>query len=603
MSKQLQIATDFTLPIEAVTQTFGILAKRGVGKTHTACVMIEEMLEAKLPVAIVDPVGVWWGLRSSKDGKKAGYPIFIFGGEHGDMPLDKSAGKLVADTIVEQRVPVVIDLSLMRKGEQSVFMTDFCEQLYRKNRQALHLVLDEADAFAPQRPLPGQQRMLGAVEDIVRRGRARGLGVTLITQRAAVINKDVLTQIEVLISLRMPSPQDRKAVDDWIRAHGTEEERKVFMESLASLPIGTAWFWSPGWLQVFQKIHVRDRRTFDSSATPKVGEKQIQPRELSAVDIDKLRAEMEKLAAPAKKPGKKTQDKTTSSTAQDKTVYDKQLQEADQRGYEHGVEVGKRLGYEEAAKAFRNKLFALDVAMEQIHDIASRFEPEHVLPCDQDPDEQDGKTHVKRFSDVPAPKTTDLVAPALTDLPPHIRIDKKSRDARRVLDNVANATHSDLKPALQKVIDAIAWWHAAGKESIERARACVVAGYSPRASTFGVYIAELAKLGYVDVSTPGKVALTDAGRAIANMPDAPTPEQLRNMVRDLLKPQQMQVFNVVCGAWPNEIHRHDVANQMGLSPTASTTGVYIAQVAAFGFVETSSPGHVRAADWLFETKA
>lgn len=36
---EIIIGKDFKLPIEAVTQTFSILAKRGVGKTYTAAVM------------------------------------------------------------------------------------------------------------------------------------------------------------------------------------------------------------------------------------------------------------------------------------------------------------------------------------------------------------------------------------------------------------------------------------------------------------------------------------------------------------------------------------------------------------------------------------
>jgi uncharacterized protein len=179
----LHLSKDLSLPVEAVTQTFAILAKRGAGKTYTAAVMVEEMLKAGLQLVVVDPVGVWWGLRSSADGQHEGLPIVIMGGEHGDLPLEVGAGELIADVVVDERLSVVLDLSPFRKGEQTRFMTDVAERLYQKNRQPLHLVLDEADAFAPQRPMKGQERLLGAIEDLVRRGRARGLGVTLVTQR------------------------------------------------------------------------------------------------------------------------------------------------------------------------------------------------------------------------------------------------------------------------------------------------------------------------------------------------------------------------------------------------------------------------------------
>jgi uncharacterized protein len=287
---ELRIATDLALPAEAVTQTFAVLAKRGVGKTYTALVLVEELLKAGLQTVVVDPIGVTWGLRAAADGQRPGLPIVILGGDHGDVPLALEAGEVIADLVVEEGLAIVLDLSRFRKGEQTRFMTDFCERLYHRNRAPLHLVLDEADAFAPQRPLPGQQRLLGAVEDLVRRGRARGVGVTLVSQRAAVLNKDVLTQAEVLIALRTIAPQDRDAIDAWVRVHGTPEQREALMASLPSLPIGTAWFWSPGWLDIFQRVQVRRRETFDSSATPKVGQQLQTPKRLADVDLAQLRA-------------------------------------------------------------------------------------------------------------------------------------------------------------------------------------------------------------------------------------------------------------------------------------------------------------------------
>jgi hypothetical protein len=290
--KSLQIANNLSLPIDAVTQTFAILAIRGAGKTNTAVVMVEELLKNDLQVVVADPVGVWWGLRSSADGKSAGQPIVIFGGEHGDVPLEHTGGKLVAELVVNEGVSVLLDLSDFSKGKQTQFMTDFTEHLYRlkaRNKDPLHIVFDEADEFAPQRPQRGRERLLGAIEDIVRRGRARGIGTTLITQRSAVLNKNVLTQAEVLVALRTLGPQDRKAIDAWVEAHGTPEERKTLMDSLASLDIGEAWVWSPGWLNVFKRVQIRRRETFDSSATPSVMNKIKGPKKFADVNLVDIR--------------------------------------------------------------------------------------------------------------------------------------------------------------------------------------------------------------------------------------------------------------------------------------------------------------------------
>jgi len=73
----LHIADGLDLPLEAVTQTFAILAKRGVGKTYLGLVLAEEMLKVGAQVIIGDPVGVTWGLRSSRNGKADGLPIMV----------------------------------------------------------------------------------------------------------------------------------------------------------------------------------------------------------------------------------------------------------------------------------------------------------------------------------------------------------------------------------------------------------------------------------------------------------------------------------------------------------------------------------------------
>lgn len=53
--KQFEIGPGLRLPVDAVTETFAILGRRGSGKTHTAVVMAEDMLQAGLPIVVIDP--------------------------------------------------------------------------------------------------------------------------------------------------------------------------------------------------------------------------------------------------------------------------------------------------------------------------------------------------------------------------------------------------------------------------------------------------------------------------------------------------------------------------------------------------------------------
>lgn len=293
----ITIAEGMDLPDELVTEVTGILARRSAGKTYTAKKIAEQVIKLRLPVVIIDPLGAFWGLRSSVDGLSDGLPVVIFGGAHGDMGLTPDVGKVIAEVIVDNPGAYIVDLSHFdTKGEEITFMTAFLERLYRYKAQhpsALLLIIDEADTFAPQKPETREIKMLGSMESIVRRGRLRGIGVILITQRAAVLNKNCLTQVELLILLQTTSPQDRKAVLAWIEAKSAEDEQKEVMSTIGGLSVGEAWLWSPAWLKILQRVRILPAETFDSSKTPKPGEAIIEPEKWAKVDLEALGAKVE----------------------------------------------------------------------------------------------------------------------------------------------------------------------------------------------------------------------------------------------------------------------------------------------------------------------
>ncbi len=112
----------------------------------------------------------------------------------------------------------MLDLSeFASSAAQRLFMTASAETLRAVSTEPLHLVLDEADLWAPQRAQAKGQVLLGRIEEIVRRGRVRGFVPWLITQRPAVLHKDVLSQPNILVSIKLTSSQDRDAIRRWIQ--------------------------------------------------------------------------------------------------------------------------------------------------------------------------------------------------------------------------------------------------------------------------------------------------------------------------------------------------------------------------------------------------
>ena len=182
---RIRLAPGAELPLEAVTQTFGVLGRKGSGKTYTAGVLAEGMLAAGAQVVVLDPVGNWWALRLGADGRSPGFGIPVLGGERGDGPLVPSAGAAVADALADTGSSAVLDVSGFRRPARREFVGAFAEQLLlrqKTRRSPMHLMIEEAHLVAPQRAR-GSEAMAATVEDIVRLGRNYGIGVTLISQK------------------------------------------------------------------------------------------------------------------------------------------------------------------------------------------------------------------------------------------------------------------------------------------------------------------------------------------------------------------------------------------------------------------------------------
>lgn len=259
--KNLSIGS-IEIPINAATKTFAILAKRGAGKTYTAGVLAEEFSKQNIPFVVFDPIDVWWGLRLDKTGKDKGLPVVVFGLAHADIPLTRDMGREIAQAVVRENISCVISTFGMPKVAMRHLIAEFSEELLNINNTPRHIFIEEAHEFVPQRVQGAGAKCFSAVEALVVMGRNRGIGVSLINQRAATINKDVLTQLDTLIALRNVGPQDRKALRDWVEFHTAEGDFDKFMDSLPSLPTGEAWIWSPEFMGIFERITIRKRETF-----------------------------------------------------------------------------------------------------------------------------------------------------------------------------------------------------------------------------------------------------------------------------------------------------------------------------------------------------
>jgi len=573
--KSLHISNTFTLPLEAVTETFLDLGQRGAGKTNTAAVIAEELFAHGAPFAVLTPIDVWWGLKSSADGKGPGLPVYIFGGQHADLPLAPTAGRLMADVLIEQRISCVICTQGFSGKERAAFTTDFAERLLDKNREPLHLIVEEADAFIPQRPFPGEERMLGAMDRLIRWGRSpSAIGGTFISQRSAKINKDITTQCSVLVAHRTMAPQDVEAIKEWFKYHPDTEKQKQLLAEIASLPKGMVFLYSPAWLEYFGKCQIRRRHTFDSAATPKLGARLIEPK-TAVVDLklleEKMAATIEKVKADDPKELRKQilalkqeivalKQAAPAPAAKPERVEVPILTDDDRKLLRASLAVFEQaLGATEAVRSHAVNLQGL------VESVTARV---------------DGLT-ARSVKPVNQPAARPLTSPP---------VKATSQSA---------TSNGDLSGPEHRIIDAIAWMESIGIDAPEQTAVAFLAGYTYGGGAFNNPRGSLRTKGLVEYSGD-RLRLTEAGRSLATAPDTPlTTAELHRMILGRLPGPEQRILTVLLQRYPDSISNEDCARESGYEPYGGAYNNPRGRLRKLGLIDYPERGTVRARDILF----
>ena len=518
------------LPADAFDDRIAIVGTAGSGKTYAAKGFVERLLESGARVAIVDPLGVWWGLRASADGSAPGYPVIVFGGKHADVPITSDMGVALGRIIVREALVCVVDLSdLGSNAARRRFMAAFAEALYETNEEPLRLVLDEADLWAPQRPIKGWEGLLGNIEEIVRRGRVRGFIPWLITQRPAVVHKDVLSQADILIAMKLTASQDRDAVGAWIEGQADRQEGKRILGDLPRLQRGEGYLWAPshGLLEriAFPPIH-----TFDRSRTPKRGERIAIPRTLAEVDLTAIVTAL--AAAGGGDPGKPKEDPSGHA----------------------------RLEQELAAA--RARIAALE---ENNRELYSRL----------------AKIATLAASDVRTPGDTAEIA---AQSQPKIPGAKSVRPSRVETSDSPAASGNGIHPAARKLLTALAQ-HAPAR--FTWGQAATLAGLKPSGGHFNSGRKDLRAAGYV-VEANGLVAPTPDGlKAVGDLPPAPsTPAARLALWCGRLPAPAPEMLRTLAAQGERYMDAGELATMLGKKPSGGHWNSGLAILRNNGLIET-----------------
>lgn len=594
---KLHISETLSLPIDAVTQTFAVLGIRGSGKTNTAKVLAEEMLKQGQQIVALDPTDAWYGIRSSKDGKSEGFKVYVFGGDHGDLPLGAEHGAELARFVIETGASAVFSMRHLGIAEQKRFAADFGETLRNLKSQPahrntpLHVFLDEAEEFIPQnldRDRTGHvARMFGAYNRMVRRDRNIGLGITIISQRPQSVNKEPLSQIETLICHRLLHKLDRKAVkESWVEGHDVGDRAAEFLDSLAGLNKGDTWVWSPEWLDIFKRVHIREAETFDSSRTPKAGEAARTVEKLAPVDLSALKERLAKVVEEAKADDPKELRKQLAELQ-------RQLKTApafrpDQAFIEEIRVEAKRNTELEISRAIRER----DA---EWFDLARKFQEESFAAMERLSQEMAGVRLITMQT--PAAWTgPKLMLPAYEINPKHIppvTMKPRSEGATTMTQHRVQVSDSNghLPPGEKAILIAAAQFGGVVRDQLS-----VLTGY--KKSSRDAYILRLSTKGYI-VQSEGKLCVTEEGRNAlgSDFEPLPTGEKLREYWFNRLPEGECKILKVLIRHGGRPVDRDSLDGETGYKK--SSRDAYLLRLRARRLVEDAGRGQVQAVDNLF----
>ncbi|MBU0980072.1 MAG: ATP-binding protein [Nanoarchaeota archaeon] len=306
-----------------LTKHVAVMAKSGAGKSYTVAVLLEEIIEKKIPLLIIDPHGEYSFMSQPNDSsddlermprfgiKPKGYSNEIQ--EYADTEIVQharplklndsftvqellhilpaklsnsqqallySAIKNLKDTTLtglifaleqeessqKYQIMSVIEYlkglnifapdamaynELVQSGRASIInlkgippdiqaiivykvLNDLFEERKKGKIPPFFAVIEEAHNFVPERGF-GEPKSSVILRTIASEGRKFGMGLCIITQRPARVEKNVLSQMTTQIIMKVTNPNDLKAISQSVEGITAETEYEI-----KNLPIGSA---------------------------------------------------------------------------------------------------------------------------------------------------------------------------------------------------------------------------------------------------------------------------------------------------------------------------------------------------------------------------
>ncbi len=565
-----------------------VQADSGGGKSWLLRYIIEQ-LYGRVQIVVLDPEGEFATLRERHD-------FLLAAGDDGDVRADPKTAKLLARRVLELSASAIVDIYELQLPARRKYVRLFLEELMhapRKLWRPLLVFIDEAHTFAPQ---TGDAESLSAIVSLCTLGRKRGFAAVLATQRISKLHKDAAAELKNKFIGSCGLDLDMKRAGDEL---GFDKDGRL---QLRSMQPGTFYTFGPAiserGVNLVRSGPVKTTHPEPGAIAP--------PAPPPPAAVKKLLGQMKDLEREAEDEARSIEDLQRQLAAEKSKVrklergVSKPLQTetvVDEKAIARAVATAERQLRNEFNQAqleqrgvdrqLRTQITTLGKQLGRIGGLAGQI----VQLCGVDLGEVAAAAPVK-------PNGSAAAAPGPVPRPEKrtIPLPTTERASRRTA--VSSSTDGIGTPE-QRILNALATYEGFGMDVVERDAAAAMGGYKPGSGHVNNTVGRLSSAGLVEIPSGGMLALTDAGRAIAEADEVRSLADVHAIWMGLLNGPQQKILQVLLEDYPDPVDRNELAARAGFQPGSGHVNNTIGSLTKLKAATVPVKGQVAASALLF----
>ncbi len=573
MKKTIKLNSSVEIDLENLLRSKALLqANSGGGKSWLIRRILEQS-HGKVQQIVIDPEGEFSTLREKFD--------YILAGKGGDTPADPRSAALLARKLLELNVSAIVDLYELPPQERKHFVRLFIDALVNAPKELWHdvlIVIDEAHVFVPEKD---ESEAAGPINDLASRGRKRGFGLILATQRISKLAKDSAAECNNKLIGRTSLDIDMKRAGEEL---GMTSREDIF--SLRKLTPGNFLAFGPAISDEVIEVRVGDVQTSHPKAGSQASAKVAPP----TAGIRKILGRLADLPKEAEE-----EKRTIAGYKGEVALLKRKITELEKDHKPVQVKlqkitipmVGKKTleglktaesSFRKMARGMRESASIIDAAVDKL---AAAIDKATRAQNDTEPRQENGRGTIHLVMDK---KNPDIMAQG-----GHGGVSSDDRIWMR----------DPLSGPEQRIINAIRWFETIGIIDPEQTAVAFLAGYTYGGGGFNNPRGALRVKGLLEYRG-NRLALTSAGRSIAEAPMTPLDTKaLHDHVLRVLPGPEAKLLKVLLETYPEEISKDSLAEKTGYAPGSGGFNNPCGRLRTLGLVEYPRPGTVKAKDLLF----